>query len=74
MVVIDCRDGAKTFLRDAKAGVDAVGNSWQKSRRENGRDHERNGASPPLTRRVYEGAGKSGRDDEREVEFEVKCD
>lgn len=59
-MAIDYRDGAKTFLRDARAGVDAVGNSWQKSRRENGRDHQRNGA------------GKSGR--EREVEFEVKCD
>ncbi|CAM9356151.1 unnamed protein product [Ectocarpus fasciculatus] len=30
------RDGAKTLLQDAKAGVDAVGASWQSSRDENG--------------------------------------
>lgn len=30
------RDGARTLLKDAKAGVDAVGASWQSSREESG--------------------------------------
>lgn len=30
------RDGAKTLMQDAKAGVDAVGASWQGSREDTG--------------------------------------
>ena len=50
------RDGAKTLLRDAKAGVGAVGSNWQKGRRENGRNGqglERSGSSR-LTRKKGE--------------------
>lgn len=39
-----CRDGAKTLLQDAKAGVDAVGASWQGSREDTGQQR----FSPPV--------------------------
>ncbi|CAB1112131.1 unnamed protein product [Ectocarpus sp. CCAP 1310/34] len=54
------RDGAKTLLQDAKAGVDAVGASWQSSRDENGQQRVA-GRPPRGSRQEVEG----------EREFEV---
>lgn len=59
------RDGAKTFLQDAKAGVDAVGASWQGSREETGQ--QRFGG--PI--RTSQGLRQKENDGERE--FDVSC-
>lgn len=53
------RNGAKTLLRDAKAGVDAVGQGWQNKRDDDGQTFERKwtesrGLVQPESDREYE--------------------
>lgn len=64
------RDGAKTLLRDAKAGVDAVGASWQNANEKNGRKSERNGSSLGA-KRSQEPRGLRKQKSVDEPEFEV---
>lgn len=59
------RDGAKTLLQDAKAGVDAVGASWQGSREETGQER--------ISRPYRPSHGLRQQEAEGEREFDVRC-
>lgn len=59
------RDGAKTLLEDAKAGVGAVGASWQGSREETGQQR--------FGRPVRPSQGFQQKETENEREFDVSC-
>lgn len=59
------RNGAKTLIQDAKAGVDAVGASWQNSREE--AEQQRFNRTDRLSR------GLRQKDIEGKGEFDVRC-